>query len=168
MMDHPAVLFLLRAIHVVGGVLWVGGLMIVTFFLLPASRQLGPAAQPVLQDIIGRRKLPVYLMSVAIATTLAGLLLMARSISLTDGAWARSPMGIGISIGATTAILALIVGMTVTAPAAKRLGGPPKSGASPLSDAERAVLMRRTAIGARAVLVLLAISALTMATARYY
>ena len=168
MMDHPAVLFLLRAIHVVGGVLWVGGLMIVTFFLLPASRQLGPAAQPVLQDIIGRRKLPVYLMSVAIATTLAGLLLMARNISLTGGAWARSPMGIGISIGATTAILALIVGMSVTAPAAKRLGGPPKPGASPLSDAERAVLMRRTAIGGRAVLVLLAISALTMATARYY
>ena len=137
MMDHPAVLSLLRAIHVVGGVLWVGGLMLVTFFLLPASRALGPAAQPMLQDIMGRRKLPVYLMSVAIGTTLAGILLMLRNISLTDGAWARSPMGIGISVGAATAILALIIGMTVTAPAAKRLGGPPRPGATPLSDEER-------------------------------
>jgi uncharacterized membrane protein len=168
MMDQPAVLFLLRAIHVVGGVLWVGGLMIVSFFLIPASRTLGPAAQPMLQDIMGRRKLPVYLMSVAIATTLAGLLLMARSISLTDGAWARSPMGIGISVGSTTAIIALIIGMTITAPAARRLGGPPKPGATPLTDAERARLMRRTAIFSRVVLALLAISALTMATARYY
>lgn len=168
MMDHPAVLFLLRAVHIVGGVLWVGGLVIVSFFLVPASRALGPAAQPMLQDIMGRRKLPVYLMSVAIATTLAGILLMVRSISLTDGAWARSPMGIGISIGAATAIVALVIGMTVTAPAAKRLGGPPRPGATPLSDEERARLMRRTAIGSRVVLLLLAVSALTMATARYY
>ncbi len=168
MMDHPAVLFLLRAIHVVGGVLWVGGLMIVTFFLLPASRTLGPAAQPMLQDIMGRRKLPVYLMSVAIATTLAGVLLMIRNVSLTDGAWARSPMGIGISVGAATAIVALVIGMTVTAPAAKRLGGPPKPGAAPLTDEERTRLVRRTAIGGRLVLALLAVSALTMATARYY
>ena len=168
MMDHPAVLFLLRAIHVVGGVLWVGGLMLVTFFLLPASRALGPAAQPMLQDIMGRRKLPTYLMSVAIGTTLAGLLLMLHNISVTGGAWARSPMGIGISVGAATAILALIIGMTVTAPAAKRLGGPPRPGATPLSDEERASLMRRTAIGGRVVLLLLAVSALTMATARYY
>jgi uncharacterized membrane protein len=167
-MDHPAVLFLLRAIHVVGGVLWVGGLMIATFYLLPASRTLGPAAQPVLQDIMGRRKLPVYLMSVAIATTLAGILLMVRNVSLTDGAWTRTPMGIGISVGAASAILALIIGMTVTAPAAKRLGGPPKPGAPPVTDEERARLLRRTAIGGRAVLVLLSIAALTMATARYY
>ncbi len=107
-------------------------------------------------------------MTVAIATTLAGILLMLRNISLTGGAWARSPMGIGISIGATTAILALIVGMTVSAPAAKRLGGPPQPGATPLSDEERSRLMRRTAIASQVVLILLAISALTMATARYY
>ena len=168
MLDHPAVLFLLRAIHIVGGVLWVGGLMLVTFFLLPASRTLGPAAQPMLQDIMGRRKLPVYLMSVAIATTLAGILLMIRIMSLTGGAWARSPMGIGISMGAATAIVAVIIGMTVSAPAAKRLGGPPKPGAAPITDEERARLMRRTAIASRVVLALLAVSALTMATARYY
>ena len=168
MLDNPAVLFLLRAIHIVGGVLWVGGLMIVTFFLVPSSRTLGPAAQPVLQEIMGRRKLPVYLMTVAIATMLAGILLMLRDISLTGGAWTRSPMGIGISVGAAAAIVALIIGMTVAAPAAKRLGAPPQPGGTPLSDEERARLMRRTAIASQVVLVLLSISALTMATARYY
>jgi uncharacterized membrane protein len=167
-MDNAVVLFLLRAIHVVGGVLWVGGVVVVSFFLFPATQAVGPAAQPVMQFIMGRRKLPVYLMLVGILTTLAGVLLMVRNISLTDGAWARSPMGIGISAGAAAAILALIVGMTVSAPAAKRMSGPPKPGVPPLSDEERAGLMRRIALGSRIVLILLVIAALLMATARYF
>lgn len=168
MLDQPAVLFLLRVIHIVGGIMWVGGLMLITFYFLPASRSLGPMSQPMMQELMGRRKLPVYLMTLAIATTLAGILLMIRNISLTDGAWARSPMGIGISVGATAAILAVIIGMTVSAPAAKRLGGPPKPGEAPMTDEERARLMRRAAVASRVVLVLLSISAITMATARYY
>jgi len=166
-MDNSIVLFLLRAIHIVGGVLWVGGVVVVALFLLPATQALGPAAQPVMQFIMGRRKLPVYLMMLGILTTLAGLLLMMRNVSLTDGAWARSPMGIGISIGAASAILALIIGMTVSAPAAKRLG-PPRPGAAPLTDEERVALMKRLALGGRMTFVLLSISALFMATARYF
>jgi hypothetical protein len=77
-------------------------------------------------------------------------------------------MGIGISAGAAAAILALIVGMTVNAPAAKRVSGPPKPGVPPLTDEERAGLMRRIALGSRIVLILLAIAALLMATARYF
>jgi uncharacterized membrane protein len=166
-MDNAIVLFLLRAIHIVGGILWVGGVVVISLFLTPAVQVLGPAAQPVMQFIMGKRKLPVYLMSLGILTTLAGILLMMRNVSLTGGAWARSPMGIGISIGASAAILALIVGMTVSAPAAKRLG-PPKPGAAPLSDQERAALMRRLSLGGKATLILLCIAALFMATARYF
>ena len=166
-MDNAIVLFLLRAIHVVGGILWVGGVVVVALFLTPAVQVLGPAAQPVMQFIMGKRKLPVYLMSLGILTTLAGILLMMRNVRLTGGAWARSPMGIGISIGATAAILALIVGMAVSAPAARRLG-PPKTGAAPLTDQERAALMRRLAVAGNVTLVLLCIAALFMATARYF
>jgi uncharacterized membrane protein len=166
-MDNAVVLFLLRAIHVVGGVLWVGGLVVVSFFILPASQAAGPAAAPMMQFMMSKRKLSVYMMFVAILTTLAGILLMVRNVSLTSGAWARSPMGVGISIGATSAIIALIVGMTVNAPAAKRLSAPPGTG-EPLAPEQRAALMRRIAMGSRIALTLLAISALTMATARYY
>ena len=82
-MDNSIVLFLLRAIHVVGGVLWVGGVVVVSLFLLPATQALGAEAQPMMGFIMGRRKLPVYLMTLGILTTLAGLLLMMRNISLT-------------------------------------------------------------------------------------
>ena len=167
-MDNAVVLFLLRAIHVVGGVLWVGAVFLTTFYLLPATTALGPAAQPMMQFIMGRRKLSVYMMVLAILTTLAGALLMWRNISLTGGAWAHSPAGIGFSAGAAAAILAFIVGMTVNAPAAKRMSGPPKPGVPPLTDAERARLMGRIGLGSRLVVVLLGIAALLMATARYY
>ena len=167
-MDSPIVLFLLRTIHVVGGVLWVGGVVLVTLFLLPATQALGPAAQPVMQFIMARRKLPVYMMLLGIITTLGGLLLVYRNVSLTAGAWARSPMGIGMSIGATAAILALIVGMTVSAPAAKKMGGPPVAGAAPLTDEQRAALVRRITLGSRLTFVLLLVAALFMATARYF
>lgn len=166
-MDNAVVLFLLRAIHVVGGVLWVGGVVLVSLFLLPATQALGPAAQPVIGFIMGKRKLPVYFMGLGILTTLAGVLLMMRNISLTDGTWARSPMGIGISVGAAAAILALIVGMTISAPTAKRLG-PPRPGAAPLTDEERATLLKRLALGSRLTFILLLIAALFMATARYF
>jgi uncharacterized membrane protein len=166
-MDNAAVLFLLRAIHIVAGVLWVGGVVLVSFFLLPATQALGPAAQPMMQFIMGRRKLSIYFMVLAILTTLAGLLLMARNVSDTGGEWARSPMVIGMSVGAASAILAFIVGMAVNMPTAKRLG-PPKPGAAPLTDEQRAALMGRMALGSRIVLVLLVVAALVMATARYY
>ena len=166
-MDNAIVLFLLRAIHVVGGVLWVGGVVLVTLFLMPATQALGPAAQPVMQFIMGKRKLPVYFMGLGILTTLAGLLLMMRDISLTNGLWVRTPMGIGISIGAAAAILALMVGMAVSAPAARRLG-PPKPGAAPISDEERAAQMKRLSVSSRMTFVFLCIAALFMATARYY
>ena len=167
-MDNSVVLFLLRAIHVVGGVLWVGGVVLVTLFILPATQALGPTAQPVMQFIMARRKLPVYMMSLGIITTLGGLLLFYRNVSLTAGAWARSPMGIGISIGAAASILALVVGMTVSAPAAKKMGGPPVEGVAPLTDEQRAALLRRIAFGSRATFFLLLIAALFMATARYF
>jgi uncharacterized membrane protein len=167
-MDNSIVLFLLRAIHVVGGILWVGGVVVVSLFLTPAVQTLGPAAQPVLQFIMTKRKLPVYLMSLGILTTLAGALLMMRNVSLTRGAWARSPMGIGISIGAAFAILALIVGMAVSAPTARRLSGAPKPGVAPLTDEQRGALLSRLTLAGKATFVLLSIAALFMATARYF
>ena len=166
-MDNAIVLFLLRAIHVVGGVLWVGGVVFVTLFLMPASQALGPAAQPVMQFIIGKRKVPVYFMILGIVTTLAGALLMMRDMSLSRGLWAHTPMGIGISIGAAAALLALVVGMAVAAPAARRLG-PPKPGAAPVTDEQRAALTKRLSVSSRMTFIFLGIAALFMATARYF
>ena len=167
-MDHPVVLFLLRDIHIVGAVFWVGGVVVLTLFVLPAARSTAPSGQQMLMDIMLRRKLSVYLIVAAILTTLAGLLLYGRNMSLSGGAWGRSSMGIGMTIGAICSIIAVIIGMSISAPAAKKLAGAGAPGATPLSDEERNRLQRRGELASHIVLFLLAIAALTMATARYY
>jgi uncharacterized membrane protein len=167
-MDHPVVLFLLRAIHIAVGVFWIGSVLLVTFYLLPASRATGPAGGQFLQEIMLRRKLPVHLIWSGFITILAGIGLYMRNMSLSHGAWARSPMGIGISVGALAAILGLMIGMIVNGPTARRIALSGQSGATPLSDAERASLMRRLQIGTIVTTLLLVVAVVTMATARYY
>jgi uncharacterized membrane protein len=167
-MDHPVVLFLLRAIHIIGGVFWVGGIVMVTLFVLPAARSVGPSGQQMLMDIMLRRKLSVYLIASAILTTIAGFLLYGRNMSLSAGAWGRSPMGIGMTVGAVCAIIAVIIGMTISAPAAKKMAAAGAPGGTPLTEEERNRLQRLTGVASRVVLVLLAVAVMTMATARYY
>jgi len=167
-MDNPIVLFLLRAIHIFAGVFWIGSVLLVTFYLLPAARNTGAAGGQVLQELMLKRKLPAHLIWAGFVTILAGIGLFMRNMSLSHGAWARSPMGIGISIGALAGILGLMVGMTVNGPTAKRLALAGQPGGNPLSDSERAALARRLRIGTLATTALLVIAVITMATARYY
>jgi uncharacterized membrane protein len=167
-MDQPIVLFLLRAIHIGVGVFWIGSVLLVTFYLLPAARATGAAGGQVLQEIMLRRKAPVHLILAGWVTILAGVGLYMRNMSTSHGAWARSPMGIGISIGALAAFLGLMIGMIVNGPTARRITLAGMPGAAPLSDAERASLARRLRIGSITTTLLLVISVVTMATARYY
>jgi uncharacterized membrane protein len=167
-MDQPVVLFLLRAIHIFVGVFWIGSVLLVTFYLLPASRATGAAGGQVLQELMLRRKLPVHLIWSGFVTILAGVGLYMRNMSLSHGAWARSPMGIGITIVAVAALLGLMVGMIVNGPTARRMALAGTPGGTPLSDAERASLARRLQVGTIVTTLLLVVAVVTMATARYY
>jgi uncharacterized membrane protein len=167
-MDQPIVLFLLRAIHIGVGVFWIGSVLLVTFYLLPAVRATGPAGGQVLQELIQRRKVQIHLIWAGWVTILAGVGLFMHNMSLSHGAWAHTPMGIGMSIGALAAFLGLMVGMIVNGPTAKRMSLAIAPGATPLSDAEQARLARKLRIGTLSTTTLLVISFVTMATARYY
>src|SRR6478609_5271555 len=142
-MDQPVVLFLLRAIHIGVGVFWVGSVLLVTFYLLPAAQATGAAGGQVLQEIMLRRRAPAHLIWAGWVTILAGVGLYMRNMATSHGAWARSPMGIGMSIGALAAFLGLMIGMIVNGPAARRMALANAPGGTPLSDAERARLARR-------------------------
>ena len=167
-MDQPIVLFLLRAIHIFVGVFWIGSVLLVTYYLLPATRATGAAGGQVLQELMLKRKLPARLIWAGWVTILAGVGLYMRNMSLSHGAWGRSPMGIGMSIGAVSTILGLMIGMMVNGPTARRIAQAGQPGAAPLSDVERASLARRLRFGTFTTTLLLVIAVITMATARYY
>jgi len=167
-MDQPIVLFLLRAIHIGVGVFWIGSVLLVTFYLLPAVRATGAAGGQVLQELMLKRRVPVHLIWAGWVTIFAGVGLYMRNMALSHGAWGRTPMGIGISIGAVAGLLGLMVGMIVNGPTARRMALASQPGGATLSDAERAVLARRLRMGTITTTLLLVISVVTMATARYY
>ena len=121
-----------------------------------------------LQEMMLRRKVQVHLIWAGWLTIFAGIGLFMHNMSLSHGAWGRTPMGIGISIGAVAGFLGLMIGMTVNGPTARRMALASAPGATPLSDAERAALARRLRIGTMSTTTLLVISVVTMATARYY
>jgi uncharacterized membrane protein len=62
-------LIILRVLHVVSALFWLGAAMTVTFFVEPTVEALGPRAQPFMDHIMNRRKLAVVLAGVAMAVS---------------------------------------------------------------------------------------------------
>ena len=166
-MQNSSLVVLLRVIHIGAGIFWVGGVIVAGMFIMPAARAGGASGQQVLMDIMLKRKLAVYLPIAAVLTTLAGLTLFWHNESISNGVWAQSSMGRGMSVGAAAAILAAIFGMGLSAPSAKKLARSAMPGAAPLSPQQIASLQRRAAIGSVAAMILLVVATLAMAVARY-
>ncbi len=171
-MDDRTITILLRLIHVLGGIFWVGAAFFMAGFLLPALRATGREGGQFMQHVTQRRRLPVFLGVAMLLTVLSGFTLYARAAAATHGMWASSGPGIGYGIGGLAAIVAALVGLIVNAPAARRMaavgarvgngGGP-----SPEQQAEIVKLQARLAVATRIVAGLLLIAAGAMAIARY-
>src|SRR5688500_5509174 len=68
-----AELIVLRLIHIVGGVFWVGSALFTAFFLMPTLMQAGPSAAGPVMGGLQQRKLMVWLPVVAVLVMLSGL-----------------------------------------------------------------------------------------------
>lgn len=111
-MDERTLMILLRLIHIVGGAFWVGAVLMTTVFLFPAVRATGAQGGRVMQELTGRRRLPVYMNVAAGLTMLSGLVMYGR-LAAANGAWAGTRVGITIGIGGLATILAAIIGGAV-------------------------------------------------------
>ncbi|HEV8356767.1 MAG TPA: hypothetical protein VGQ17_08405 [Gemmatimonadales bacterium] len=172
-MNSIAVLLLLRLVHVLSGVFWVGGFMLFARFVFPATRAVGPAAGPVVDQLVRVRKLPRALLGAASLTILSGLGLFWRDSAGFSSAWMASPTGRVFGFGALLSIAAFVVGVSVNNPAAQRLGaitaaiqaqgGPP----NPEQAAEMQRLQTRLGVGMQIITVLVLLATAAMALARY-
>jgi hypothetical protein len=162
-----------RILHIVGGVVWVGGVVFTTVFLLPAARAIGPAASPFMRELTVVRKFPLYMIMLAFVTVLSGATLAYRDMGDLGMRWFEQGSGRYFGFGAILAISGLIIGMAVNAPAAKKLGmlaaqlG--KEGRPPSAEegARMQALQNRLYNASRIVMVLLLLATVLMAFARY-
>lgn len=170
-MDTPLVI--LRAVHILAGVYWAGAVFVVVTFLVKAVADAGPAGGQVMSALIRRRFLDA-IPAVALVTVLSGLELYRRASGSYSVDWMRSPTGMGLSIGAVTGILALLIGGIVGRPNTLQAAALMARAATMADGMEKAALITRAgqlrARGTGAIqgaAVFLLISVLCMAVSRY-
>jgi hypothetical protein len=169
-----AELLVLRLVHVLGGVFWLGTVLFNTFFLLPALAAAGPAAGPVMAGLQQRRMMTA-LPVVAVLTMLAGFRLMWIVSGGFSAAYLDSPSGRVFVLGAVAAVLAFTVGMAVARPAmmkagqlAGRLAAAPDEPTRAALGAELKALRSRGTRANAVVVSFLLLSGATMAVGRYF
>jgi len=157
-------LIVLRLLHVVVGAFWVGSVLFVAIFLGPSVRAAGPAGGEVMRRLMERRFSQVIVLAAAV-TVLSGFRLYWRMSSGFDPVWIGTRMGLSYTVGAIAALIAFGIGLTVTLPAARRIGVVMQTMQGPTP--ELAALSKRMGTGARWAATFLAIAVSLMAVARY-
>jgi hypothetical protein len=105
-------IWLLRIIHIVGGVFWVGSAITSFFFIGPAVNATGEAGQKFMGHLINNMKISNRIASAAGATILAGFILFALD-ARAGASWVRSSFATGLSIGAGFALIGFVFGILV-------------------------------------------------------
>ncbi len=166
-------LLIVRIVHIFAGVFWVRAALTFIAFVEPTAKALGPDSQRFMQHVVKKRRFPVFISIAAVLTIIAGSLLYWRDSGGLQLAGITSPSGLDFSVGAVAAILAFLIGTGVTRPSVNRLGqlGQEIAAAgAPPTAAQREELERidrRMSAAGRAIMALLTIAVVAMATARY-
>ena len=160
-------LILLRLIHIVAGAFWVGAALMVALFVEPTARAAGPAGSQFMQQL-GQSKYGMTTTIAAILTVVGGFVLYGYlGYTLASGA------GVTLLIGGLVATVSLIYGGAITGPTAMKMG---KLGAeiqaggkppTPEQMGELQALQAKLAQAARINSVLVVVSLVLMAVARY-
>jgi flagellar biosynthesis protein FlhB len=105
-------IWLLRIIHIVGGVFWVGGTLTMTFFIGPTVGAIGESGQKFVGHLMNNLKFSNRMSIAAGSTVLAGVILYILD-ARAGSAWLRSSFAIGLGIGAIFALVGFITGIMI-------------------------------------------------------
>jgi hypothetical protein len=163
----------LRIVHILAGVFWVGAAFTVILFIQPTAREVGPAAGPFMTHLAGSKRLIDFVLGAGGLTVLAGLLMYWRVSGGLDPDWIGSATGIALTVGALCAIGALAIGGSVIRPGivatlaigreVSARGGPP----TPEQATQLQAIQRRSHSAGQVIVPLLIVAVAAMASARY-
>lgn len=163
-------MIVLRLIHILSGVFWVGSALVSAFFLAPAVAATGPAGQQMMAHMITKGRMSVRITAAAILTVLAGAVLYWRDSQGLSSPWTYSAAGWGFGIGAVFALVGLGFGIRVGM-SAKRLGeiaASAKGQPSPDQIAQIQAAQKQMSTASTISTVALILALACMATARYW
>jgi hypothetical protein len=165
-----------RFFHILSGVLWVGSAFLFVGFIGPSAAEVGPAAGPLLNAAVKKRKAAKVITALGGITVLAGWILWLKNGSLygSIGAFVKTRFGIVLTIGGVLATIAAFEGAIGVGRRVEDIvdvgneiaasGGPP----SPEQQARIDELTSGIERSGKIDLVLLILAVIAMATARYW
>ena len=165
-------LLLLRLVHILGGIFWVGSVLFTTLFLMPALALSG-ANPGQIMGALQRRGFMTVMPIVGLLTIGSGLRLLYVTSGGFSPAFFGTPMGRALSVGGNSAILAFLISIFVMRRGnmrSARLGAELATADDTRRTSitrELSILRRRGMVASTIVVALLVVAASAMASARY-
>ena len=158
-------IWLLRIAHIVGGVIWVGGTLIMTFFVGPTVGATGEAGQKFIGHLMNNLKFSNRMATASGLTILAGFILYFRG----GTAFFETRFAMGLGIGAVFALIGFVSGMMIgrTIKAMAELGARMQGKPSPEQLTQMQALQRRQATVSLISTISVLLATVFMAIARY-
>ena len=103
-------ILVLRLVHIVGGIFWVGSALLMNFFVGPTLRATGDAGRQFAGHFMAKTRFVMAMNVSVIATMVAGFWLYGIDSNWFSSPWMSSGAGTGFSIGAVFAIVGLVTG----------------------------------------------------------
>ena len=162
-------IWLLRIIHIVAGVVWVGGTLIMTFFIAPAAGATADAGQKFMRQLMFAMKFGQKMAAAAGLTILAGGLLYWNDMS-GSSLWASSGAGRGFGIGAAFSIIGFVFGILIgrTTRAMAQLGAQFQGKPSDAQMAQMQKFRKQQVVYSYTAAAALIIAVIFMSIARYF
>lgn len=163
-------IIVLRIVHIVGGVFWVGSAMFGTVLLGPAVAATGASGREFMDYLVSKARMSTRMSAASGLTVLAGAILYWIDSSGLTSSWTTSGPGLGFGIGAILALVGMGIGGMVGA-SGKKIGRLAAAAQGKPSEAQLAEMRAAQAAMSQASLwstIALIVSLVCMATARYW
>jgi uncharacterized membrane protein len=173
-MSFPTLMYLtIRAVHVLLAATWVGSMAFMVFFVMPALKETGAAAGPMM-GAIARRGLNAFMGAIGGLAVVTGFYLYWRLTGGFDPALSASHEAMVFGTGGIAGLISVIISGAVVGRSMKRMGELGGKALALPEGSERTRLMTesntardRAVAGARIVLVLQMIALVCMAIGHY-
>ena len=163
-------LITLRIIHILAGVFWVGGTLMMTFFIGPTIGATAEAGQKFVGHLMNNMKFSNRIATAAGLSILAGTALFWIDSNGFTSPWMSSGAGRGFGIGAAFAVVGFVFGIFIgrTTTAMAQLGAQFQGKPSPEQMAQIQALRKKQATYSTIAATSLIISVIFMSVARYF
>ncbi|RJP49418.1 MAG: hypothetical protein C4557_11235 [Anaerolineaceae bacterium] len=160
----------LRFLHIIAGIVWGGGAIMMNLVFGPAIGATGDAGKQFAGHLMTKTAFSKIMLGSGLTTVLAGTYLYGINSSWFSSGWMMSGQGVGFGIGAVAGIIALVFGFMIgnTNSALAALGAQIQGKPTDAQMAQMGALRKRQAFVTTGNTIFIIISIVLMASARFF